>query len=241
MSRPRCLRRAARSTRCAGSGVRVFAFSAGRAASRTSTCMRPVELFGLTLDERLRPLDAGHIVIIAGTAGPWPIACPGNQIRHGSSLPGRRHCREGGRRRDTDAGRYRRAGGLPHGPKMGATGVVSPAAIIVSTTGDQAEIGSTTSRSLRRGRGLAVVEMGSRLPCRLCRPAGTGHGAFRSTMRPRPLVEVEGPIPPESCAELGEGEWEPLGLMAVSALVAYLDNRGPATADWKCTSRPENR
>ena len=53
-------------------GARIFVFDEGRRILAHQFLMTPVELFGLTLDERLRQLDAGHIVVIAGTADPWP-------------------------------------------------------------------------------------------------------------------------------------------------------------------------
>ena len=85
-------------------GARVFTFDDGRRILAPQFLMTPIELFGLTLDERLRQLDAGHIVVIAGTADPWPdLSSLGIRIRSGSAFPGRRDCREGGRDCETDA------------------------------------------------------------------------------------------------------------------------------------------
>ena len=53
-------------------GARVFAFSGARGVLAHQYVMRPVELFGLTLNERLRPLERGRIVIVVGAGGPWP-------------------------------------------------------------------------------------------------------------------------------------------------------------------------
>ena len=50
-------------------------------------------------------------------------------------------------------------------------------------------------------------------------------------MRPRPLFEVGAAIAPESCAEVGHGEWAPLLHATSSTLLAHLDNLRPATAE----------
>ena len=212
------------------SGARVFAFGSGRARLLHLYRLRWVDLFGPTLNERLGTLDPGRIVVIAGTARPWPDL-PALGITAGAAPRSRAVViavnGTGVAIRTPDG--FDGQVVVHAGQQLGSTGVASPAAISVSTMGDRAEIRIDGEPVIASGRGLAVVEMGNRvhdvyaaLPERGMR--------VPMNMRPRPLYEIEGPIPPESCAELGQGEWRPLGFTAVNALVGYLDNRGPATA-----------
>ncbi len=214
-----------------GQGVRIFAFGEGRSRLAHQYLMKPVELFGLTIDERLRPLDAGHIVIIAGIAGSWPDL-PSLGIRSGMAPRSRAiviAVKGAGVVTQTPDG-FDGQIGIAAGQQVGATGVVAPATIVASTAGGQAEIRIDDEPVITSDRGLVVVEVG--------RQASAAYAALPERgmrvpvpMRRRPLFEVGVPIPPESCVEVGRGEWAPLGRTTSNTLLARLDNRNPATAE----------
>ena len=212
-------------------GVRVFAFGEGRALLAHEYLMTPVELFGLTLDERLRPLDAGHIVIIAGTADPWPdLSSLG--IRSGMAPRSRAvviAVKGAGVVTQTPDG-FDGQAGIAAGQQMGTTGVVSPATIVASTAGGQAEIRIDDEPVIASNRGLVVVEMGSRVTAAYAALPERGM-RVPLPMRGRPLFEVGAAIPPESCVEVGHGEWSALVPVTSNTLLAHLDNRNPATAE----------
>ena len=212
-------------------GARVFAFEEGRRLLAHQFLMTPVELFGLTLDERLRPLDAGHIVVIAGTADPWPdLSALG--IRPGM-VPRSRAVviavKGAGVVTQTPDG-FDGAAGIAAGQQVGKTGVVSPATIVASTAGDRAEIRIDDEPVITSSRGLAVVEVGSRV--------STAYAALPERgmrvpfpMRRRLLFEVGVRIPSDSCIDIGHGEWAVIGQATANTLLAHLDNRNPATAE----------
>ena len=212
-------------------GVRVFAFGEGRALPAHEYLMTPVELFGLTLDERLRPLDAGHIVIIAGTADPWPdLSSLG--IRSGMAPRSRAvviAVKGAGVVTQTPDG-FDGQVGIAAGQQLGATGVVSPATIVASTTGGQAEVRIDDEPVIASRRGLVVVEVGSRVTAAYAALPERGM-RVPVQMRGRPLFEVGAAIPPESCVEAEDGEWAPLRRVTSNTLLAHLDNRNPATAE----------
>jgi hypothetical protein len=212
-------------------GVRVFAFDEGRAPLAHEYVTTPVELFGLTLDERLRSLDPGHIVIIAGTADPWPdLSSLG--IRSGM-VPRSRAIviavKGAGLVTQTPDG-FDGQAGIAAGQQMGTTGVVSPATIVASTAGGQAEIRIDDDPVITSSRGLVVVELGSRVSAAYAALPERGM-RVPVRMRCRPLVEVSAAIPPESCVEVGDETWAPLGPVASTTLVARLDRHEPATAE----------
>ena len=211
-------------------GVRIFAFGEARARLAHEYVMAPVELFGLTLNERLRPLDAGHIVIIAGSADPWPdLSSLGIRPR---TAPRSRAVviavKGAGVVTQTPDG-FDGQVGIAAGQQVGATGVLAPAAIVASTAGGRAEIRIDDEPVISSSRGLAVVEVGSR--------ASTAYAALPERgmrvpvpMRRRPLFEVGAAIPPECCVEVGHGEWVPLGHTTGNTLLAHLDNPNHAAA-----------
>ena len=211
-------------------GARVFAFGEGRRSLLHLYRFTPVELFGLTLNERLAMLEPGRIVVIAGTADPWP-SLPALGIKRGAGPRSRaviiavKGLGVAIRTPDGFDGQVT----VGAGRQLGSTGIVSPAPIDASTTGSQAEIRIEGERIVTTGRGLAVVEMGDRvkdaytvLPERGMR--------VPLDMRPRALYAVEGPIPAESCIELGQGDWRALGSTGAITLIAHVDNRRPAMA-----------
>jgi MFS family permease len=212
-------------------GVRVFAFNEGRASLAHEYLMTPVELFGLTLDERLRPPDAGPIVIIAGTAAPWPdLSSLG--IRSGMAPRSRAvviAVKGAGVVTQTPDG-FDGQVAIPRGQPLGATGVVSPAAITVSTAGGQAEVRIDDEPVIASKRGLVIVEVGSRVAAAYAALPERGM-RVPVQMRRRPLVEVGAAIPPESCVEVGDGAWAPLGRVSSNTLVARLDDHEPGTAE----------
>jgi hypothetical protein len=212
-------------------GMRVFAFNAGRALLAHEYLMTPVELFGLTLDERLRPLDAGHIVIIAGTADPWPdLSSLG--IRSGMAPRSRAvviAVKGAGVVTQTPDG-FDGQVAIPRGQTLGATGVISPANIVASTAGGQAEVRIDDEPVIASNRGLVVVEVGSRVADAYAALPERGM-RVPVQMRGRPLFEVGAAIPPESCVEVGHGEWAPLGPVTSTTLAARLDSHGPARAE----------
>jgi MFS family permease len=212
-------------------GVRIFAFDEGRRIFAHQFRMTPVELFGLTLDERLRQLDAGHIVVIAGTADPWPdLSSLG--IRSGSAPRSRAvviAVKGAGVVTQTPDG-FDGQAGIAAGQQVGATGVVSPATIVASTAGDLAEIRIDDEPVITSNRGLVVVEVGSRASAAYAALPERGM-RVPVPMRRRPLFEVSAAIPPESCVAVGHGEWAPIAHATGNTLMAHLDNRSAATAE----------
>jgi hypothetical protein len=212
-------------------GVRVFAFGEGRALLAHEFLMAPVELFGLTLNERLRPLDAGCIVIIAGTAGPWPdLTSLG--IRSGTAPRSRAvviAVKGGGVVVQTPDG-FDGQIMIPRGQPLGRTGEVAPAAIAVSTAGGQAEIRLDDEPVITSSRGLVVVELSRRVSAAY---AVLPEKDMRVPvqMQLRPLFEVGAAIPPESCVEVERGEWAPLPHLTTNTLVARVDYDEPAAAE----------
>jgi MFS family permease len=212
-------------------GARIFAFDEGRRLLAHEFFMTPVELFGLTLDERLGLLDAGHIVIIAGTADPWPdLSSLG--IRSGRAPRSRAvviAVKGAGVVTQTPDG-FDGQVGIAAGQQVGATGVVAPATIVASTAGGRAEIRVDDEPVITSNRGLVVVEVGSRVSAAYAALPARGM-RVPVPMRRRPLFEVGDRIPADSCVDVGHGEWAPIGHATGNTLLAHLDNRNPATAE----------
>jgi hypothetical protein len=213
------------------SGVKIFAFGEGRALLAHEFNTTPVELFGLTLNERLTPLDAGHIVIIAGTADPWPDLSslgirPGTGPRSRAAVIAVKGAGVATQTPDGFDGQVT----IHRGQPVGATGVVSPAFIVVSMAGGQAEVRVNDEPVITSSRGLVVVEMGSGVSAAYVALPERGM-RVPVQMRRRPLFEVGAAIPMESCVETGHGEWAPLEQVTSHALVARLDYHETAAAE----------
>jgi len=211
-------------------GVPVFAFEQGRRQLAHRFLMKPVELFGLTLDERLRALPRGRIVVLAGDADPWPpldsLGIAGDRVPRGRSTivavvgSGIVSSVE-----DGGANQIAIAAGQP----LGKSGVAAPAGISAAAESGHAVISIDGEPVIESPRGLAIVELGRRVEWAYAVLPERGM-RVPVHMRERPLFEVTDAIPPDSCTEVGSGAWVPLKQTGAHVLLGYLDNREPATA-----------
>ncbi len=211
-------------------GISVFAFGGGRDLLARGHVMKPVELFGLTLDERLRTLDPGWVVVLSGTADPWP-AVPSLGLVAGGTPHGRavviavKNAGIVARTPDGFDGQVT----IPAGQMLGDTGVAAPADIMATVTGGRAEIRIGGESVVESRRGLVIVEMGSHVHSAYAALPEQGMRVPMQMGR-RPLFEVGEAIRPESCAEVGRGNWVSLKQVKGTVLSGYLDNRRPALA-----------
>jgi hypothetical protein len=211
-------------------GISVFAFGGGRDLLARRYVMKPVELFGLTLDERLRTLEPGRVVILSGTADPWP-AIPSLGLVAGGAPHGRAvviAVKDAGIVARTPDG-FDGQVTIPAGQMLGDTGVAAPADIMATATGGRAEIRIGGESVVESRRGLVIVEMGSHVHSAYAALPEQGMRVPMQTGR-RPLFEVGEAIRPESCAEVGRGDWVSLKQVEGTVLSGYLDNRRPALA-----------
>lgn len=206
-------------------GVPVFAFGLGRGRLARWYEMKPVEVLGLTLDERIAGLDPGRIVIICGNADPWPTMrsiglSDDRRPRGRAAIVAVKGAGVVARSADGLDGSLT----ITPGQLLGRSGVTAPIDMVgaVSAAGAEIRIGGEPAVSSRSG--LVVVEVGNRvqdayavLPERGMRvPMPTGRN---------PLFEISAPIPPQSCTEVGSGRWTALNRLAGNVLLGYLDSR----------------
>jgi hypothetical protein len=214
-------------------GFTVYAFADGLDELDGRVRVRPITLSGPSLEERLRRLPDGYIVVIAGSVTTWPTA---PSLRLGDRVP------RGGRAVVVAlkglgpvvaaAPGFEGVVSLRQGEPLGHGGQTAPMDIRIEVHGQHASIAVDDEPVIVSDGGLAVAEIGSRLSAAyvLRRDAN-----FRAPfdMSRRPLYRVVDVTPADSCVPLGHGVWTRLANPGVDArLVGRINDYLPFDATW---------
>jgi hypothetical protein len=191
-------------------GSRVFAFEDGLNALRGRVHYTPVTLRGATLEDRLRRLPPGTMVLVAGWASAWPglsaLGQPRHRVRGGRAaallVVGQ------GAVLETEAG-FEGVFSVRRGDRLGTAGSVAPMSIRVDLRGRRTTVQVDDRTIARNADGLVVVEIGFEVLDAYGLPAADG---FRVPldMRRLPLYEVLDIAPANGCTDLGERRWSVL-------------------------------
>ena len=215
------------------SGYRVFAFDRGMRAMRGWVRYRPVTLRGVPLDERLRALPPGTVVVIAGWAPVWPsipALRDSERVVHGgraavilvaghglayATLPG-----------------FEGTVSIRRGDPLGLTGVSAPLSIHVDLQGRYTSVYIDDQAVAADADGVVVTELGPGLRDAYLLEPSRGMLAPIDMTR-LPLFEVVATVPATSCVTLASHGWtEVTGTGSASSLVLRADSLEARSRSW---------
>jgi hypothetical protein len=214
-------------------GTAVYALKYGLASIDGRVRVRPVTLSAQPLDERLRWLRDGTVVVIAGYANRWPDL---GRLALGERAP--RVGRwivvavKGSGAVLVTTPRFEEVFTFRAGDPLGSTGQAAPVALRIEMRGGLTSIAVDGQILVATDGGLAVAEVGVN--------GVASYELRRETlfkapldMTGQPLYRVVGVTPEDSCTALPNGAWRPLANPGLDArLVGRLDRRGPFDALW---------
>jgi len=191
-------------------GYRVFAFEAGLNALRGRVHYTPVALRGMALEDRLRRLPPGTVVLVAGWASTWPTL---------SALGPARHHIRGGRAAallvvgqgtvlETAQG-FEGVFAVRRGDRLGTAGKVAPMSIRVDLRGRRTTVQIDDRTIATNADGLVVAEVDFDVIDAYRLPEAGGF-TVPLDMRRLPLYEVLDIAPSNGCNNLGERQWSVL-------------------------------
>jgi hypothetical protein len=214
-------------------GTAVYGFAGAVAALDGRITVRPVALPASSLNARLAALPDGMLVVVAGTAHPWPRL---DAIGVGDGAPQRGGgvvvALTGFGPVLVTSSDFQGVIEITRGQPLGHSGATAGMDLRVEVSGLHVTIDVESQRVVESSGGLAVAEMGSRLRDTYVLTPANGLRPPLDMSR-RPIFQVTGLADAGACTEIGDGQWRRFTDPGFSGrLLGRIDNFNAFDAEW---------